>query len=214
MDEASWRACSDPLPMIEYLWGKASDRKARLLMCACCRQVWSELDDDQVRHAVEVAERFADGQARYNELERAGGAAMLASKYWGGRRGEIAFAAADVISPDNPFSGPCSAYHGPAQLAEDIDSIVGKFACHFLREIFGNPFRTVVLDPGWLSWNHAAVPAIARHVYDDRAFHDMLLLADALVDAGCRDHDILAHCRGDSPHARGCWVVDLILGKS
>ena len=40
------------------------------------------------------------------------------------------------------------------------------------------------------------------------------ILADALQDAGCEDADILGHCRSGGPHVRGCWVVDLVLGKS
>jgi hypothetical protein len=39
----------------------------------------------------------------------------------------------------------------------------------------------------------------------------MPILADALMDAGSADEQILAHCRGDGPHVRGCWVVDLVL---
>ena len=58
------------------------------------------------------------------------------------------------------------------------------------------------------------MPAIARHIYDDRAFHDLPILADALEDAGCADAAILDHCRGPGPHVRGCWAVDLLLGKS
>jgi hypothetical protein len=82
-----------------------------------------------------------------------------------------------------------------------------------LRDIFGNPFRPVALDPAWLTWNNATVPAIARHVYDDRAYHDMPILADALEDAGCTDPSILNHCRGNRLHVRGCWVIDLLLGN-
>ena len=82
------------------------------------------------------------------------------------------------------------------------------------RDIFGNPFHPVAIDAAWLTWNNATVPAIARHIYDDRAFHELPLLADALEDAGCTDADLLAHCRGLGPHVRGCWVVDLLLGKT
>ena len=57
------------------------------------------------------------------------------------------------------------------------------------------------------------MPALARRVYDERAFHDLPILADALEDAGCADAALLEHCRGPAPHVRGCWVVDLILGK-
>ena len=52
------------------------------------------------------------------------------------------------------------------------------------------------------------------HFYDDRAFHDMPILADALEDAGCTNADLLDHCRGPGPHVRGCWAVDLLVGKS
>ena len=55
---------------------------------------------------------------------------------------------------------------------------------------------------------------LARAFYDDRAFDRLPLLADALMDAGCASEEILAHCRSEGPHFRGCWVVDLALGKT
>jgi hypothetical protein len=55
---------------------------------------------------------------------------------------------------------------------------------------------------------------VGESIYADRAFDRLPILADALEEAGCTDADILAHCRGPGPHARGCWVVDLILGKT
>jgi len=50
-------------------------------------------------------------------------------------------------------------------------------------------------------------------MYDAREFSAMPILADALQDAGCDSDDVLNHCRGDGPHVRGCWVVDLVMGK-
>jgi hypothetical protein len=50
-------------------------------------------------------------------------------------------------------------------------------------------------------------------MHDSRDFSAMPILADALQDAGCDNEDILSNCRGDGPHDRGCWVVDLVLGK-
>ena len=79
-----------------------------------------------------------------------------------------------------------------------------------LRDIFGNPFRSVEFR---LEWFTADVLALARGIYADRAFDRMPILADALQDAGCDDDDILNHCREAREHARGCWVVDLLLGK-
>jgi hypothetical protein len=40
------------------------------------------------------------------------------------------------------------------------------------------------------------------------------ILADALQEAGCTNSDILQHCHSPRPHVRGCWVVDLLLGKA
>ncbi len=85
---------------------------------------------------------------------------------------------------------------------------------HYLRDIFGNPFRPVILDSFWLAWNDGAIRKMAHSIYDDRAFDRLPLLADALEDAGCTDADILSHCRTPGEHVRGCWVVDLLLGKS
>ena len=84
-------------------------------------------------------------------------------------------------------------------------------ALPLLRCIVGNPFRPVSVDPSWLT---STTVELARGIYDDRAFDRLPILADALEDAGCDHPDILAHCRGDGPHARGCWVVDRMLGKS
>ncbi|MBN9521069.1 hypothetical protein J0H58_21550 [bacterium] len=79
-----------------------------------------------------------------------------------------------------------------------------------MRDIFGNPFRPVALDPAWRT---EAVVALAAGIYADRAFERLPVLADALEDAGCDHADVLTHCRGAGPHVRGCWVVDLFLGK-
>lgn len=81
-----------------------------------------------------------------------------------------------------------------------------------LRDIFGNPFRAVPLSA---SWRSDTAVWIARQMYESRDFSAMPILADALQDAGCDCADVLDHCRGTSPvHVRGCWVVDLVLGKA
>jgi hypothetical protein len=83
-----------------------------------------------------------------------------------------------------------------------------------LREIFGGrPFRRLFVDPVWMSWNDSTVPNLSQRIYNDRAFNLMPILADALEAAGCRDAAILDHCRQPGEHVRGCWVLDLLLGK-
>ena len=82
-----------------------------------------------------------------------------------------------------------------------------------LHDIFGNPFRPVTLDPFVLGWNAGTVIKLAQGANRPAAFDLLPILADALEDAGCTNQDILGHCRGSGEHVRGCWVVDLILGK-
>src|SRR5262249_37595731 len=65
--EAQWHACADPLPMLEFLGGQASARKVRLFAVACCRSAWPHLYSRRSRHAVRLAERFADGRATAEE---------------------------------------------------------------------------------------------------------------------------------------------------
>jgi hypothetical protein len=79
-----------------------------------------------------------------------------------------------------------------------------------LRDIYGNPFRPLTTDPRWLT---STAVSLARAMYESRDFGATPVLADALEEAGCDNADLLAHCRGDGPHVRGCWVVDLVLGK-
>jgi hypothetical protein len=80
-----------------------------------------------------------------------------------------------------------------------------------LHDIFGNPFCPSVVERSWLT---AAVVTLAAHVYYERAFDQMPRLADALLDAGCDDEELKEHCRSGGPHVRGCWAIDLLLGKS
>src|SRR5262249_17879854 len=89
-----------------------------------------------------------------------------------------------------------------------------------LRDIFGNPFRPVTTNPAWLTWSDGTVVKLGEAIYQERELRSgpldltrLAVLADALEDAGCADPDLLGHLRGAGPHVRGCWAVDLLLGK-
>jgi len=82
-----------------------------------------------------------------------------------------------------------------------------------IREIFGNPFVEIDIDPSWLRWNDATVARIAQGIFDDGRFADMPILHDALIDAGCDDEEILSHCREAEGHVRGCWAIDRLRDK-
>jgi hypothetical protein len=86
-----------------------------------------------------------------------------------------------------------------------------------LRDVFGNPFRRL---PRVTGWRTPDVLSLAQAAYDERILPSgeldttrLCVLADALEEAGCTDADLLAHLRSSGPHVRGCWVVDLLLGK-
>jgi hypothetical protein len=82
-----------------------------------------------------------------------------------------------------------------------------------LRCIFGNPFRPVTIPPAVLAWNDRTIPKLADAIYEERTFHHLPILVEALEQAGCHNEDILKHCKQPGEHVRGCCVVDLLLGK-
>jgi hypothetical protein len=95
--------------------------------------------------------------------------------------------------------------------------------CRLVRCIFGLlPFRPFPpTDPAWLAWNDGTVTRLAAAAYQERAMPSgqldptrLAVLADALEEAGCTEADLLGHLRGPGPHVRGCWVVDVVLGRS
>jgi hypothetical protein len=73
--------------------------------------------------------------------------------------------------------------------------------------------REIDLRAEWLAWNDGTIPRLAQVIYQEQAFDRLGILADALEDAGCTDPVILGHLRGPGPHAQGCFVLDLLLGK-
>jgi hypothetical protein len=90
-----------------------------------------------------------------------------------------------------------------------------------LRDIFGNPFRpSPPLPRAVLTWNDGTVRRIADGIYEERKLPEgtldtgrLAILADALLDAGCDNDDLIQHCRESGPHVRGCWAIDLLLAK-
>jgi hypothetical protein len=116
-------------------------------------------------------------------------------------------------SPNDVYDGQYYALH----VAYDTNYAVGETSaereaqCMILRDLVGNPFRPITPYAEWLSMT---VTRLAETIYTDRTFDRLPILADALEETGCDNADILNHCRQPGEHVRGCWVVDLILGKS
>jgi hypothetical protein len=102
------------------------------------------------------------------------------------------------------LQGARNVFDAPAKIAEH------KKQTELVRCLFGNPFRSQPESAAWLT---REVRAVADTIYAERAFDRLPRLADALEAAGCGSADLLEHCRSGREHARGCWVVDLLLGK-
>jgi hypothetical protein len=88
-----------------------------------------------------------------------------------------------------------------------------QFHADLVREVFGNPFQPVRMAREWLAWNGGIVRQLAQGIDEERAFRRLPILADALEEAGCTAAGLLEHCRGRAKHVRGCWAVDVVLGK-
>jgi hypothetical protein len=216
MNEAQWEKCTSPAKIITFLQHRGSDRRWRLFGCACCRRIWPLLTDERSRRAVEVSERFVDGLAGREELLSSADA---------GRMAVLALRGTDFLAslgdPASVEAAVAAIRTGGGRSWINASQAVGNnFArrelraqCHLLRDLFGSVFRSQRFNPAWLVSNDALVRRLAETIYAERAFDRLPILADALEDAGCDNADLLAHCRSGGEHVRGCWAVDLILGK-
>jgi hypothetical protein len=201
---------------LRFPQSKSGRRKLRLYAVGCCRLAWPHLTDVKLRKAVEVAERFADERADKAELTRTYERSLWQDSddlYPGRSRwreqtaASMAIATAGASAYNAAF---CMTAYLPSPVAAGKSANGERVLCDLLRCVFGNPFRKPVFPKAWRTED---VTALAAATYDQRAFDRLPILADALEEAGCDDPTMLTHLRGNGPHCRGCWVVDLALGK-
>ncbi len=224
MTEQEWLQCTDPKPMLDFLRGKASDRKLRLFAVGYCRRIWHVLKDERSQRSVEISECYADGESTMESMFEAGYSALAAIRDASPEHPLAEWWETTVCTPSTAYNAARNCAFSDAWKAADsasgtsyipahIDTPLGLCLAVLLRDIFGNPFRPITINPAWLAWNDGTVRHLAHGIYDEKAFDRMPILADALEEARCDNKDILDHCRSDSPHVKGCWVVDLVLGK-
>jgi hypothetical protein len=215
MTEAEWLACIDPDLMLQCLSGKENQRQLRLFAIACAQPRWRFLTNPAGQPAVEMAESVAEGRGTLAELSAAHQAARDAlandpsiraatrreEMVKGARREALRFAIG-VSCPDAlDAARQCGLF------------LLGKLRCALLRDVC-NPFFRVAIEPVWLTANDSAACRIAQEIYDERAFDQLPILADALEEAGCTAVAILYHLRSPGPHVRGRWALDLVMGRS
>jgi hypothetical protein len=240
MTEEEWLSATGPYDMLMSFPAKEDSRKLWLFGCACLRRAWDLIRDQRARNCIEAAERFVDGQATRQEVNEKWEEFLSAAEGDEGdelqefRGFDICEALRNLIC----FVDPAASLSVASEVAEGMGSAAASaldrtapdsqseertniwhkaeteehgVQAELLRHIFGNPFRPLAVNPTWQTSN---VLALAQAIYTDRAFERLPILADALEDAGCDKADILDHCRQPGEHVRGCWVVDLVLGKS
>jgi hypothetical protein len=201
---------------------RASERKRGLFAAACCRQIWHLLEDERSRMAAEAAERFLEGTATNDLLEDVEQGAQVA---------DVLLALGhDTATTLSAYSAYCLGRWSQADPGWDFALAAANSAADaaraagteahqlaLLRCVFGNPFRSTAIETAWLT---ATVWSLAQAAYGERDLPSghldparLAVLSDALEEAGCTAAEILSHLRSPGPHVRGCWALDLILGK-
>jgi hypothetical protein len=214
MTERELLATLDPQEVLQHLIGQPSWRKLRLAAVACCRQMQYLLIDERSTRAVDTAECYADkshGDADLVEIEHQAIRVVDHSRDLGtDPENTAAHCAALCLARWAPADwGTLQVFRWSSQfVARSVQ--VAILAC-----VFAVPYRNrrihIEVDPAWRT---SDVLALARGIYGDRAFDRMPILADALQEAGCDSADILDHLRDpNATHVRGCWALDLVLGK-
>lgn len=237
LTEAEWLTGTNLEKMFEMLFVRANDRKERLLTAAYCRRFWHLLTDDRVRQAVEVGEQYADALVSKIELRQAREAALLAERedhtrllrlpqdsVERERANQVQEAFNSAVALTRSQLGGIANRACSTSLRIDRSTwqiFRGTWQIVVLHDLFGPTlFHDLTIHPAVLASNNGQIMQLAQACYADchkpagtLDNRRLAVLADALEEAGCTDTAILAHCRGAGPHVRGCWVLDLLLGK-
>jgi hypothetical protein len=227
MTEEEWQACEDVGAMFRFMWKTGKYRKSRLFAVAACRRVMHWMVDERSRNAIDISEQYADQQVGRKALSAARRDAFSASKLAEGQQEtagwsrdyHAAVIALHVCADHRSEESRMTVLSSAANAASLVEHVEGPEAARsergyqyrMFRDIFGNPFRPVSFSD---EWRTSDVILLARGIYAERAFDRMPILADALQDAGCDADNILTHLRDvTATHVRGCWALDLVLGK-
>jgi hypothetical protein len=207
MTEAEWLASNSPVAMLHHLNADGNARKTLLYAAALL-----DSHPDLLTHELKVWRQAVEEVLTGRKPARALDYVQTSAEYEvthlmdhgsPGTREHYA-AIADVVF--------CIWTSAPTEYEETTaeSAPVRRANTDLFRDIFGNPFRPASFSPAWRT---DTALALAHQIYESHDFGAMPILADALQDAGCDSSDILDHCRGSGPHVRGCWVVDLVLGR-
>lgn len=205
--------------LLQILRGQLDERRLRLFTCACLRRFGHIVENEQNRQAIKVEELYADGLSRKRDMKKA---RKVASLSW-----LISFDAYEEAVRTVRVAARVMTTAQQAVVEELLWDIAGRLPHPAPQHVYQALLRhgvspdnaihlrhPVALRPSWLRRNGGIVLKMAQSIYADQSFADLPILADALEEAGCDNAVILNHCRQPAEHTRGCWVLDLLLGKS
>jgi hypothetical protein len=241
MTTSDWHLVPDPQVLDHFGWQdeRLSQRKRFLFMAAVGRHIAALMTEPECVRVVEACEEFAEGVIdvdAFSDLHAIGQDACWRSSAPAiGRaandyvcrilddfkHNECIYFALDtlayVAATEAGVLKPSATYREAEAVWQHPLFLAGKQAAErtflgYMHDVFGpDPYEPLKFDP---SWRTDTVESIARSMYASRDFSGMPVLADALQESGCENPDILRHCRDPhASHVRGCWVVDLVLGK-
>jgi hypothetical protein len=216
---------------------RVSERRWRLIELATCELVAEQADIPGLEPLLHLARRHAEGHLPPAELRMARsevstwidelGSGMFELSLSGEEQAyRVAAAMGRLlarVSSDDPVlsaQAECTQERADQLRArlrlENLGTILNpddRDLASVIRDILGNPFRPERIDPTWLVANDGAACRLAQDIVANCSNSELPILADALEDAGCASDAILSHCRTPQRHVRGCWVVDLLLGR-
>ncbi|OAI38707.1 hypothetical protein AYO40_01755 [Planctomycetaceae bacterium SCGC AG-212-D15] len=234
MTEQEWLTWTNVAQMLRFASKRSgeSERKLRLWAVACVRRGWHLLQFETSREAVQLAERFADGTASDSERSAAWEAAfqmvMVNRPSPEPGRFFMADVAAERVALRSAKSWRVTAEKTAEQVIRAVqqNDPTGRAAAEeraaqasLVRDVF--VFRSIRAEPSWLTWNGGAIVRAAQAAYEQRELPSghldsqrLAVLADMVEEAGCTDANLLTHLRNrEAVHVRGCFAIDLLLGK-
>ncbi len=222
MTEAEWIAATDPHFLLRCGGSRVTPRKLCLVAAAFARRLFVFSSSEWVSSAIERLEHIDDNGGFPSEH----GAPLASVSDLRAALIEVAFFERH-IRQSSPFNVQGTSLLSAVSDVAVLVRLIRSRGRHDrlkmvrskerrrqrldIRDVFGNPFRAVEFTA---EMRTSTGLALARQMDANRNYSLLPILADALQDAGCEDADMLAHCRDRGPHVKGCWVVDLVLGKS
>lgn len=230
VDETEWLTrATAPLRLARFIQRRTSKRKLQILCCTLC-QLIEQHASEEFQNYLKAATAFAYGDitaSEYHKTVRRSSSSLqlelILSDSPSATTSPANLAIQAAIS-ENVVAGIVRSLEW-VLLAGNADPDLPAHICDIFRELIGNPFRPWKIQPPWLTPGIRTAPdgssliistasfELAGEIHRKGRFDLLPMLADELESGGLTDPSLIHHCRGEQPHLRGCWAVDLVLGR-